>query len=113
MLGHRFAADGLKMGAETFLDILASSILGLSEGTECMGGPQTSDFWAMLWRARSACGLNLHEPSFDGETMDGGAWDLAFLGLSPSGWKVEDPPGVNGLVSISSCLLYTSPSPRD
>ena len=108
MFGHRFAADGLMVGLETFLGILASSILGFKEGTECKGGPQTSDFWAMLWRMRSACGLNFHEPSFDGETMDGGAWDLVFLGLSPSGWKLLDPSGVDGLVSISSWLYLLS-----
>ena len=108
MFGHRFAADGLKVGVAVFLDILASSIRGFREGTECMGGPQTSDFWAMLWRMRSACGLNFHEPPFDGETMNGGALDLIFLGLNPSGWKVLDPPGVDGLVSISSWLYLWS-----
>ena len=28
-------------------------------------------------------------------------------------WDVNNPPGTKQMVDINTCLLYTSPSPRD
>ena len=88
MLGHRLAADGFRVKGTAFLEVLTSSILGFSEGAECIGGAHKSNRWAMLWRRHSVHGSNFHEPSFDGETMEGCALDLAFWGLTIFFWDV-------------------------